>query len=190
MAGKRIRSERAKNKRYRAFLRVVGPLLRDPAVRQMERYIQHADVTCLEHCMAVAYLSWRLCCRLGLEASAAARGGLLHDLFLYDWHTADPARTGLHGFTHPATALRNAEQRFPLSPKEREAIATHMWPLTLRAMPRCGEAWAVCLTDTLCTAGEVLRIYQHSWLHRRFLRLRQTQVLPEPNRPAPVKKGR
>jgi uncharacterized protein len=62
----------------------------------MEKFIQHSDVSCLEHCMSVSYNSYLICRRLGLNYQAAARGGLLHDLFLYDWHVSKP-ENGLHG---------------------------------------------------------------------------------------------
>lgn len=41
------------------------------------------------------------------------RGALLHDYFLYDWHDGEKERRIL-GFTHPMTALRNADRDFDL----------------------------------------------------------------------------
>ena len=48
---------------------------------------------------------WKLNCDKG----SLVRGALLHDYFLYDWHQPHK-EYGLHGFTHPSTALRNAVQ--------------------------------------------------------------------------------
>ena len=44
---------------------------------------------------------------------SAARGGMLHDLFLYDWREHSK-KTGdrLHAITHPITAYRNACKYF------------------------------------------------------------------------------
>ena len=36
----------------------------------------------------------------------------------------------LHGFRHPATALRNARKHFALNKVEENVIISHMWPLT------------------------------------------------------------
>ena len=49
------------------------------------------------------------------------RGALLHDYFLYDWHTRKSAKglKELHGFSHPETALRNAGRDYRLTPCER-----------------------------------------------------------------------
>ena len=79
----------------------------------MDRYVQHANVSCLNHCLSVAYTSYWVCERLGLSVDRRSliRGALLHDFFLYDWHEKS-GRKGLHGFTHPRTALENAQRRF------------------------------------------------------------------------------
>ena len=89
---------------------------------------------------------------LRVDENALIRGALLHDYFLYDWHLKDPSHR-LHGFTHPATALRNAGEDWSLSPIEKEIISKHMFPLT-PLPPTCREAWLVCLADKLCAAGE------------------------------------
>ncbi len=138
------------------FLLCVADLLQSPAVRSMERLPQHGDVSCLEHSVCVAYVSYWMCKKLGLSYREAARGGLLHDLFLYDWHK-DPHK-GPHGFTHPRTALQNAERLFPLTDCERDIIVKHMWPLTLRP-PRYRESFVVSCADKFCAAAEGLRFY-------------------------------
>ena len=46
---------------------------------------------------------------LKVNEKALIRGALLHDYFLYDWHIKRKGHH-FHGFTHPATALRNAEK--------------------------------------------------------------------------------
>ena len=87
-------------------------LLACPEVQSMSAFTQHGRVSCLEHSLSVAYYSYWLCRRLRLrvDGESLIRGALLHDFFLYDWHTVG-RQYGLHGFTHPATALKNARQR-------------------------------------------------------------------------------
>ncbi|WP_283610219.1 HD domain-containing protein [Faecalispora anaeroviscerum] len=138
------------------FDRYARQLLEHPQVLRMEQFIQHGSVSCLEHSVAVAELSFWLCRRLGLHAdwNSLVRGALLHDFFLYDWHQKDPNRPGLHGFTHPRAALKNAERLFPLSERERDIIAKHMWPLTLGSCPRFRESAIVCAADKCCSLWE------------------------------------
>ena len=107
-------------KAYTEFYACIQDLVEHPAVQSMKKYPHHADITCFEHCMNVAYYNYEICRTLGLNAKAAARGGILHDLFLYDWHT-HAKRTGehFHGLTHPKVALLNASRYFDLTPLER-----------------------------------------------------------------------
>lgn len=131
-------------------------LLKHPQVKQMEAYIQHGSVSCLEHSVAVAELSFWLCRKLRIRAdfNSMVRGALLHDFFLYDWHKKDPNRTGLHGFTHPKAALRNANKVFLLNEREQDIILKHMWPLTLRSCPKFRESAVVCAADKCCSLWE------------------------------------
>ncbi|MGN7760920.1 putative ABC transporter permease [Paenibacillus sp. 22594] len=132
----------------------VEDLLPHEQVQRMDMFIQHGRTTCLKHSQAVSFLSYRICRKCKLDYRSAARGGLLHDLFLYDWH--DPAAGGRwHGFTHPRVALRNAEDIFALNKIERDIIAKHMWPLT-PAVPRFRESWVVCLADKIVTCHEFI----------------------------------
>ena len=89
---------------------------------------------------------------LKVNEKALIRGALLHDYFLYDWHIKGKGHH-FHGFTHPATALRNAEKEYNLGDIERNIISRHMFPLTI-VPPMCREAWLVCLADKYCAVKE------------------------------------
>jgi uncharacterized protein len=130
----------------------VGDLLENATVQSMSGYIQHGDISCLEHCKNVSFKSYLICKVLKLDYRSAARAGLLHDYFLYDWH--EPHRRW-HGFHHPRSALVNATRDFGLNGMEKDIIAKHMWPLTL-IPPRYRESLIVGLADKYCTVMEVL----------------------------------
>ena len=65
--------------------------------------------------------------------------------------------TNLHGFRHPQRALENAEKEYNLTPRERDIIVKHMWPLTVLP-PTCREAWIVTTADKWCSLLETFRI--------------------------------
>lgn len=134
-------------------------LLESKDVQRMSTFIQHANISCLEHSISVAYYSFWMCQRFHLHADyrSIIRGALLHDFFLYDWHVGN-GQKGLHGFTHPKTALENAEEHFPLNDMERDIIVKHMWPLTL-VPPKYKESLIVSLSDKFCSVIETLRLY-------------------------------
>lgn len=137
------------------YLDCILELIRNEKVRSMKNYVQHGGITCLEHCLYVSYVSYRVCRKRDLDSRSAARGALLHDFFLYDWHTENPYGY-LHAFQHPRAALRNADRYFVLNPLEREIILKHMWPLTLLP-PKHPEALIVSLTDKYCALMETIK---------------------------------
>ena len=143
---------------YRAderFRRILRSVTDTKEAQQMRQYIQHGSVSTYDHCIRVAMLSYRINRKfqLGAEEESLIRGAFLHDFFLYDWH--DPAyRHTLHGFRHPECALKNAERYYILDGKERNIIRSHMWPLTLFAIPMCREAAIVCFADKCCSLQE------------------------------------
>jgi uncharacterized protein len=122
-----------------------------------KEHIQHGTTSVRNHCLDVACYSLVINkkLRLGCNKRDLVRGALLHDYFLYDWH--DKAylahRQRLHGFHHPATALRNAEKEYTLTDRQRDIIRKHMWPLTI-VPPVCEEAWVVSLADKYCSFRE------------------------------------
>ena len=118
--------------------------------------IQHGSTTVFAHCVKVACFSLFLANKLHLtvDVRALLRGALLHDYFLYDWHEKNAGHR-FHGFTHPGTALKNAQEDFRLTPVEQNIIARHMFPLC-PIPPRCREAWLVCVADKYCALLETL----------------------------------
>lgn len=120
-------------------------------------FIQHGDVSVLKHCLAVTACSIRIAKFVPVKVNRRAliRGALLHDYFLYDWHTPNEGHDW-HGFTHPKTALRNAKEDYKLSTIEEDIIKKHMFPLT-PCPPMTREAWIVCLADKICASKETIR---------------------------------
>ena len=148
----------------RQYLDCVGDILEHEAVRSMTQFKQHRGVDCLEHSLNVSVASFFICRRLGLDYSAAARGGLLHDFFLYDWHLENPYG-GLHGFRHPKIAAMNAAKHFSLSGKELDVIRKHMWPLTV-SLPRYPESFVVVLVDKFYCVTEAFRRKKSAFVRR------------------------
>ena len=139
----------------REYEKCIRDLIQHEMIRAMRNFVQHGDVNCLEHSLYVSYSSYMICRWLGFDYRSAARGGLLHDFFLYDWHIGKPYK-GLHGFIHPHIALQNANQYFNLNDREKDIIQKHMWPLTLR-LPGCKEAFVVLLADKYCASMERIK---------------------------------
>ena len=146
----------------RQYLDCIMDILTHPEVMHMSEYRQHGQTTTLDHCLAVSYVSYRISRNLSLDYRSAARGGLLHDLFLYDWHShARESGEHFHGMTHPRLALQNADKYFALNKKERDIIVKHMWPLTV-IPPKYAEGFVIMYADKYCGLAEVVKRIQKS----------------------------
>ena len=142
-----------------AFLQCVSPLLNTSEVNSMKQWRRHFYTTCYDHSLFVSYVAFRLARYFGWNYRAAARAGLLHDLYLYD-PADNSAHPGNQCLDHPEFALRNAMALCPdLTENEKNAIVSHMFPLAVH-LPRCREAVAVNMADKLCAVLEVVRLYQ------------------------------
>lgn len=137
------------------YVDCVRELLQNQVVLSMDEFIQHRYVTTLEHCINVSLRSYAICKRLSLDYRSAARGGILHDLFLYDWHTDKPYK-GMHAFSHPLIALENACECFQLNDIERDIIRYHMWPLS-KGFPKYKETFVVSCVDKYCATMESMK---------------------------------
>ena len=146
------------------YLNSIDDLITHPLVRSMGGYIQHGEVDCLEHSLCVSHYSFLICRRMNLNYRCAARGGLLHDFFLYDWHVKG-SHKGLHGLNHPRIALKNARGQFYLSALEQDIILKHMWPLTIK-LPKYKEAYIVAIIDKYCAFSEICRLGERKSIRR------------------------
>lgn len=136
---------------------LLGGLDKTKEADLMKQYIQHGNISTYDHVISVVRLSFYLNrhLRLGASDPELVRGAFLHDFYLYDWHKNGYIGR-LHGFHHPAIALKNAEQRYELTLAERNIIESHMWPLTLFTVPKSRAAFIVCLADKICSCGEII----------------------------------
>lgn len=152
------------------YLEYISDLINSKAVQSMQNYIQHGTTTTLEHCICVSYFSYKLSKRFNLDAKSTARAGLLHDLFLYDWHAAEKKPLfQKHGFTHPRTALENACKYFNLNDIEKDIISKHMWPLTFRHIPKYKESIIVTTMDKYCSSRETFEPLINRIKNKKFV---------------------
>lgn len=88
------------------YMTYVGHLIQHPKVQKLSTIPHHIHSNRLEHSIHVSYTSYKVAKRFGWDAKSAARGGLLHDLFYYDWR--ETKFTKSHAWVHPRIAVRNA----------------------------------------------------------------------------------
>lgn len=150
-------SDALKNKKknfdYQLFIKTLRQVASDDLVKSMVQYRQHGSYNTFRHCYDVTKLAGRLAATLNLDVNEVelARGGMLHDFFLYDIHSISP---GKHGFGHAAKALEMANLHYDLTATEKDIIYNHMWPLNITHFPRSREARLISIADKICATRE------------------------------------
>lgn len=135
------------------FYSHIDYLLEKDEVQQLDNFIQHCCYTRLKHSLDVAYYSFMITRFLGWDYVSAARAGLLHDLFLYDWRKEENFTARSHAVNHPEIALENARKICVLNEVEEDIIRKHMWLIT-PIPPRYKEGFVVTFVDKFCAARE------------------------------------
>lgn len=131
-------------------------ILSSPGMVVESQCIQHGTTSVLEHSISVTALTLAVATKLRIpvDQRVLARGALLHDYFLYDWHDPDPWHK-VHGFRHPFIACKNAVRDFGVTPHEQAMIRTHMFPL-VPIPPVSREAALLCLVDKIVATKETI----------------------------------
>ncbi|MBR6329395.1 MAG: HD family phosphohydrolase [Lachnospiraceae bacterium] len=128
-----------------------------PRVRRMDDFSQHGNITTYAHCYRVAVYSYKLVKRfkMNVDLPVLLGGAMLHDLFLYDWHTIGRMNP-YHATNHAELACRNAIRYFNINEHTRRVIRSHMWPINITKLPRSKEAAILCCTDKWVSLVETL----------------------------------
>ena len=134
------------------FFNIIKDLLENDTIDSLRIYKHHYGSNRFEHCLSVAYYSYKICKFLHLDYKSIARAGILHDLFLYDCESKE-FRPKFHIWKHPRIALENAEKLCILNDKERDIILKHMWPIT-PIPPRYIESFIITFVDKYCAFVE------------------------------------
>ncbi|MEW4354408.1 HDIG domain-containing metalloprotein [Streptococcus pneumoniae] len=153
------------------YLNHVEPLLSHKRVQKLKTIPHHIHSNRLEHSINVSYTSYKIAKKLGWDERSAARGGLLHDLFYYDWRTTKFNKS--HAWVHPRLAVRNARKVTILNKIEEDIIIKHMWGATL-APPRYKEAYIVTMVDKYWAVKEATAPFRRKvktkLFHRKMLK--------------------
>ena len=152
------------------FYEIAKNLIDHPTVLQMKKYRQHYETTCYDHCIEVAYWSYRFCKKHNLDYVSMARAAILHDLFLYDWRHSKTKLQGWHAFKHPQIALENALNICDLNEKEKDIILKHMWPVTFFQFPKYKESFIITIADKLSALKSFYEYYQSHLMKKKLIR--------------------
>lgn len=136
------------------FNDIIKDIIENSSVIALKEHVQHMETSRYDHCYNVAYYTYIICKKLGLDYISASRGAMLHDFYFYDWRNKGvKGQKKFHAYRHPRIALNNASENFELNEVEKDIILKHMWPLTIRA-PKFSESYIVTFADKYCATKE------------------------------------
>ena len=111
----------------------------------------HHGLTRLEHSLRVSRNVYKVAKKLNLDYVSATRAALLHDFFFNEEFESNHGL--IQGVVHPDIALANACGSFKLNEIEKNAIESHMFPLSV-VLPKSREAWVLTIVDKLVAIYE------------------------------------
>lgn len=91
------------------YLEDVWNILTNSEFLRLSQYVHHHWTNRFMHSLNVSYLSWLIAGKLGCDARAAARAGLLHDFCPYDFKAVTP-RENPRRTTTPKPRQRTAKR--------------------------------------------------------------------------------
>lgn len=150
------------------FEDIINEFINNDTVLQMKNYRQHFNVNCYDHCYDVARTMYKITKKFNLDYVSATRASMLHDLFLYDWHVRK-GRKNFHALRHGKIACQNASKLFELNDKEKDMIASHMWPSTI-IPPKSKEGFILTAVDKYCTVKESMNYIISVASNKKILR--------------------
>lgn len=136
------------------YCNIVGDLLALDIVKSMKKYNHHGRINTHFHSVYVSFTAYRVCKAIGIEAYDIVRASLLHDFYLYDWHTDKHEEK--HAWYHPKKAVENIENYIGrITPMQRDMILRHMWPLIL-SPPNSLGGYILTFSDKYCANNDLL----------------------------------
>ena len=117
---------------------------------QKTKDITHHGITRYDHCLRVAYYTYKMTKFLNLDYKKATEAAMLHDFFIDEVkHENGIVRLR----KHPEYAVTNAKKYFNIDKKQEDIIRTHMFPVTFTP-PKYIESWLVDLLDDFAAIYE------------------------------------
>lgn len=154
----------------RSFDDITADILAHPLFQELRNSPHHGPRNSVyDHSLHAARCAYRMAQRFHMSpdrVEAVTRAALLHDFFGYNWQGEQHRRymhrysgwqrwKHMHAFIHGPHAANRADRIFGLDQRQKDAIASHMFPLA--PFPRNSEAWVVTLADKVVATQEMTR---------------------------------
>ena len=152
-----IRIMKKDNRMIDEYIAITADLLQNENVKLMKTFNHHGKINTHFHSVYVSYDVLRVCNALKVNnKKKIVRAALLHDFYLYDWHTEK--HDEMHAWYHPKAAVVNIEREFgELSEMQKDMILRHMFPLSIQP-PNSVGGWILTLCDKHCANEDIFGV--------------------------------
>ena len=137
------------------YSEIVKDIINNEEFIKLKDY-KHHGLTRYDHVLRVSKWSYKVCKKLKLDYTSAARAGLLHDFFFVNNQRVKLSYRIKVLFIHPKMALENSKKYFKLNKKEERIILSHMFPVGL-CIPTSFEGWIVDIVDDVASIYDRIR---------------------------------
>ena len=138
-----------KRNKQSEFYNIVNPILNIKDFQKLKDYTHH-EGNRYDHCLRVAYYTYKVTKRLNLNYKEATIAALVHDFFTNE---VENETKYMRLKKHPEIALKNASKYLDLTELQKDIIRTHMFPFTYK-LPKYAESWLVNIIDNIAAIYE------------------------------------
>lgn len=131
------------------FLEIITPIIENCHFKELNKCIHHG-ITRYDHCLRVAYYTYKATKFMRLNYKEATIAAVLHDFFTDE---VKDKNTYMKLIKHPEFAIMNAKKYFYLTDMQEDIIRTHMFPITFRP-PKYLESWIADIADDIAAVYE------------------------------------
>lgn len=136
------------------FEEIIKEIINNEKFKELKNIKQHGRKnTRYMHCYNVAKETYYKCKKKNLDYISATKAALLHDF--YNEHYNNLLKRIVLFFNHGNKSLENSLKYYNLSEKEKNIIASHMFPATY-VIPKYKESIIVSLMDKKIAFKEII----------------------------------
>lgn len=139
------------------YLTIVKDILDNEEFQKLKKCAHHG-ISRFDHSIKVSYKAYKFAKKYDFNYQDVAIGGLLHDFFITE--KVKSKDKFILTFTHSKKALKNANEIFNITEKQKNIILCHMFPLGTN-LPRHTESWIVSLFDKRVALIEFISKFQY-----------------------------
>lgn len=133
------------------FKKIINKIIKNRKFKKLKQEKHHYTNDRFDHCLDVAFKTYKICKKFNLDYKNATKAALMHDFFLDNEIARKNKFSKL--FQHPKYAIKNANKIERLNDLEMDIISSHMFPIG-GTLPKYKESIIVDFVDDIVSTKE------------------------------------